>query len=60
MRVAETVIWSTDIKEERSSSGGGKGQPKSVNYSYSASFAVALSGRRISAVRRIRADGKLL
>jgi hypothetical protein len=60
MRVAGTVIWSTDIKESRSNSGGGKGQQRSVNYSYSASFAVALSARPISGVRRIWADGKLL
>jgi hypothetical protein len=60
MRVAGTVIWATDLKEERSKSGGGKGQPKTVNYSYSANFAVALSGRPIVAVRRIWADGKLL
>jgi hypothetical protein len=60
MRVAATVIWATDLKERRSSSGGGKGKPKTVNYSYSASFAVVLSGRPIRAVRRIWADGKLL
>ncbi|HEX8481065.1 MAG TPA: phage tail protein [Allosphingosinicella sp.] len=60
MRVAGTVIWATDLVEERSKSGGGKGQPKTVNYSYSANFAVALSARRILAVRRIWADGKLL
>lgn len=60
MRVAGTVIWATDLKEERSKAGGGKGQPKTVNYSYSANFAVALSGRPILSVRRIWADGKLL
>lgn len=60
MRVAGTVIWATDLREERSKSGGGKGQPKTVNYSYSANFAVALSARPILAVRRIWADGKLL
>jgi hypothetical protein len=60
MRVAGTVIWATDLVEERSKSGGGKGQPKTVNYSYSANFAVALSARPILAVRRIWADGKLL
>ncbi|MBX3562451.1 MAG: phage tail protein [Sphingomonas sp.] len=60
MRVAGTVIWATDLNETRSSSGGGKGQPKTVSYAYSASFAVALSGRPIRAVRRIWADGKLL
>jgi len=60
MRVAGTVIWSTDLRERRSSGGGGKGQPKSVAYSYSASFAVALSGRPILGVGRIWADGRLL
>ncbi|MGA9581678.1 MAG: phage tail protein, partial [Allosphingosinicella sp.] len=60
MRVAGTVIWATDLREERSKSGGGKGQPKIVDYSYSANFAVALSGRPILTVRRIWADGKLL
>lgn len=60
MRVAGTVIWATDLREERSKSGGGKGQPKTVNYSYSANFAVALSARPIRSVGRIWADGKLL
>lgn len=60
MRVAGTVIWATDLREERSTSGGGKGRPKTVDYSYSANFAVALSARPIRAVRRIWADGKLL
>jgi len=60
MRVAGTVIWSTDLVESRSTGGGGKGRPKTVNYSYSASFAVALSARPILGVGRIWADGKLL
>jgi hypothetical protein len=60
MRAAGTVIWSTDLQERRSSSGGGKGRPKTTQYSYSASFAVALSGRPIRDVKRIWADGKLL
>ena len=60
MRVAGCVIWSTDLIESRSTSGGGKGQPKLVSYSYSASFAVLLSGRPIGSVGRIWADGKLL
>jgi hypothetical protein len=59
MRAAGTVIWSTDLIEQRSTSGG-KGQPKVTNYSYSASFAVALSGRPAAGVGRIWADGKLL
>ena len=59
MRVAGTVIWSTDLQETRSTSRG-KGRPKTTNYSYSASFAVALSARGIRSVGRIWADGKLL
>jgi hypothetical protein len=60
MRVAGTVIWSTDLIESRASSGGGKGRPKTIDYSYAASFAVALSGRPVIGVGRIWADGKLL
>jgi hypothetical protein len=60
MRVAGTVIWATDLRERQESGGGGKGRPGTTSYSYSASFAVALSGRPIASVRRIWADGKLL
>lgn len=60
LRVAGTVIWATDLREERHRSGGGKGRPKTTSYNYSASFAVAISGRSIRGVRRIWADGKLL
>lgn len=60
MRVAGSVIWSTDLIESRNSTGGGKGQPSATSYSYAASFAVALSGRPILGVRRIWADGNLL
>lgn len=60
MRAAGCVIWSTDLIETAATSGGGKGQPKLVSYTYSASFAVLLSARRIRSVGRIWADGKLL
>ena len=59
MRVAGTVIWSTDLIEHRATEGG-KGRPSVTSYSYTASFAVALSGRAILGVGRIWADGKLL
>jgi len=59
MRLAGTVIWATDLKEDIHHSGG-KGRPKTTSYSYSASFAVALSGRAIRSVGRIWADGNLL
>lgn len=59
-RVAGTVIWATDLKESKRKVSNGKGQPKSTVYSYSASFAVALSARPISRIGRIWADGNLL
>ncbi|WP_298669816.1 phage tail protein [uncultured Sphingomonas sp.] len=60
MRVAGSVIWATDLVEHRTRSGGGKGRPSVTSYSYTASFAVALSARAILGVGRIWADGKLL
>lgn len=60
MRVAGTVIWATDLRETKSRTGGGKGRPSVTTYDYSASFAVALSARRIVRVKRIWADGNLL
>lgn len=59
-RVAGTVIWSTDLIEKRGSQSNGKERPRTQTYSYSASFAVALSARPIIRVERIWADGKLL
>lgn len=59
-RVAGTVIWATDLRETRRKVSNGKGRPKSTVYSYSASFAVALSARRIIRIGRIWADGNLL
>lgn len=60
MRVAGPVVWATDLVEARGVTGGGKGQPGTESYSYSANFAVALSGRTIRRVGRIWADGRLL
>jgi len=60
MRVAGTVIWSTELKESSTTEGGGKGQPSVTSYSYSASFAVALSSRPVGSIGRIWADGTLL
>ncbi|WP_422056202.1 phage tail protein [Sphingomonas sp.] len=59
LRVAGTVIWATDLVEHRQREGG-KGRPTVTSYSYTASFAVALSARPILSVGRIWADGKLL
>ncbi len=58
MRVAGTVVWSTDLVESELTDGA-KGQPD-VTYSYSVSLAVALSSRTARSIGRIWADGKLL
>lgn len=60
MRVAGTVVWATDLTETSELQGDGKNQPETVVYSYSASFAVALSCREAASIGRIWADGKLL
>jgi Putative phage tail protein len=60
MRVAGTVIWSTDLIESKTKSGNGKGRPATINYAYRASFAVALSCRRAKRLGRIWADGTLV
>ena len=59
MRTAGTVIWATDLVES-SNTEGGKGQPSTTTYSYSVSFAVALSSTPIARLGRIWADGNLL
>lgn len=60
MRVPGTIIWATDLVEHRDRQGGGKGRPSVTTYSYTASFAVALSSRPILGVGRVWADGNLL
>lgn len=60
MRAAGSIIWATDLAEHKQKQGNGKGRPSTTTYSYTASFAVALSSRPISGVGRIWADGNLL
>ena len=60
LRVAGTVIWSTDLRETRSVERAGKGQPGVARYSYTASFAVLLSARAVAGVGRVWADGQLI
>ncbi len=60
MRAAGSIIWATDLVEHSDKKGGKKGQPSVTSYSYTTSFAVALSSRPILGVRRIWADGNLL
>lgn len=59
MRVAGSIIWATDLQESTTQTGA-KGQPDTTVYSYSVSFAVALSSRPIRSIKRIWADGKPL
>lgn len=65
-RMAGNVIWSTGIRETLGDSaqlrGGKGGAPagSTAERSYSASFAVAFSGRPLLRIERIWADGKLL
>ena len=60
MRVSGQIIWSTDLVEHKDRQGSGKSGTATTNYTYSASFAVALSSRPVLSVGRIWADGKLL
>lgn len=60
VRTGGQVIWATDLVEQSSRQGGGKGRAATVTYSYAASFAVAVSSRPITGIGRIWADGKLL
>ena len=60
VRIAGNVIWSSGIRESAQRSGGGKRGPSTTSYSYSASFAVALSARPVVGIGRIWADGKPL
>lgn len=68
MRAAGNVIWSTGLIERRheesqkvrGGKGGGSTRVTNITYTYSASFAVALSAREIVGIGRIWADGKLL
>lgn len=59
VRAGGSVIWATDLKEHHETSSG-KGKPKVKTYSYTISFAVALSSGPIRDVGRIWADGNLL
>ncbi len=61
MRVAGNLIWSSGITEMSTRSGGGKSvDSANSTYSYSASFAVGLAARKIAAIGRVWADGRLI
>lgn len=59
-RVTGQVIWAARFLEGRKTSSGGKGGPRTVEYDYSLSFAVALCEGEIDGVGRVWADGQLM
>ena len=57
-RVVGQMIWAARFLESRKTSSGGKGGPRTVEYGYSLSFAVALGEGAIDGVGRVWADGR--
>jgi hypothetical protein len=57
-RVTGQVIWAARFLESRRTSSGGKGGPRTVEYGYTLSFAVALCEGEIDGVGRVWADGQ--
>jgi hypothetical protein len=61
MRIGGQIIWASDFAEITTVSGGGKGAPstpKTTDYNYTVSLAVALCEGEITGVHRIWADGE--
>lgn len=57
-RVTGQVIWAARFQEGRKTSSAGKGGPRTVEYDYSLSFAVALCEGPIDGIGRVWADGQ--
>ena len=57
-RLAGQVIWAARFSETRNTSSGGKGGPRTVEYAYTLSFAVALCEGVIDGIGRVWADGQ--
>ncbi|MDQ1155411.1 glycoside hydrolase/phage tail family protein [Brevundimonas sp. SORGH_AS_0993] len=57
-RVTGQVIWAARFLEGKHKSRAGKGGPKTVDYVYSLSFAVALCEGEIDGIGRVWADGR--
>ena len=62
MRVGGQVIWASRFRENVATGGSGKGlgAPKTREFSYSVSLAIALCEGEISRIGRVWADGKRL
>jgi len=59
-RVTGQMIWAARFLEGKVKGQAGKGGPKTVDYVYSLSFAVALCEREIDGIGRVWADGRLM
>jgi len=57
-RAAGQVIWAARFREGRTTASAGKGGPRTTEYDYSLSFAVALCEGPIDGIGRIWADGQ--
>lgn len=57
-RITGHVIWASRFLESRRTSRGGKGGPRTVEYGYSVSVAIALCEGPIDGVGRVWADGQ--
>lgn len=57
-RVVGQVVWAARFLEDRHTSSAGKGGPRTVEYGYSLSFAVAVCEGEIDGIGRVWADGQ--
>jgi len=58
VRVTGQIIWAARFRERRHDGRAGKGGPRTVDYSYSLSFAVGLCDGPIDGIGRVWADGQ--
>ena len=59
-RVTGQVIWAARFLKKKHTQSAGKGGPRTVEYAYSLSFAVALCEGPIDGVGRVWADGRAM
>lgn len=57
-RIVGQVIWAARFLEDRRTTSAGKGGPRTVEYGYSLSFAVALCEGEVDGIGRVWADGQ--
>lgn len=59
-RLSGNIIWSSDLIESSSEQGGKGGGPSFTEYSYRVSCAILISGRQITALKKIWANGNVI